>query len=136
MSEQEQPDLEESTNEELFEHHRVIADPGQEVVRIDKFLMTRIPNTSRNKIQDAAKNGSILVNSVPVKQNYKVKPGDDVSIVLPFPVRNLELLPEDIPIELDREPVAIKYNNHKFCFISSPICVLHPVPFKCRNQFL
>ena len=100
MSEQEQPDLEESTNEELFEHHRVIADPGQEVVRIDKFLMTRIPNTSRNKIQDAAKNGSILVNSVPVKQNYKVKPGDDVSIVLPFPVRNLELLPENIPIDI------------------------------------
>ncbi len=103
MSEQEGLDSDESNNEELFEHHRVIADPGQEVVRIDKFLMTRIPNTSRNKIQLAAKNGSILVNSIVVKQNYKIKPGDDVSIVLPFPVRSLELLPEEIPIDINYE---------------------------------
>ncbi|MFT5858745.1 MAG: 23S rRNA pseudouridine1911/1915/1917 synthase [Flavobacteriaceae bacterium] len=102
MSDKEEAELEES-NSEMFEHHRVLADPGQELVRIDKFLMDRIPNTSRNKIQLAAKNGSILVNSVAVKQNYKIKPGDDVSIVLPFPVRELELLPEDIPIEIAYE---------------------------------
>lgn len=86
--------------EELFEHHRFKADAGQEVVRIDKFLMDRIPSTSRNRIQLAAKNGSILVNNVKVKQNYKVKPNDDITIVLPFPVRNEELVPEDIPIDV------------------------------------
>ncbi|MFT5780153.1 MAG: 23S rRNA pseudouridine1911/1915/1917 synthase, partial [Crocinitomicaceae bacterium] len=62
MIDQKVEEEEEENNEELFEHHRVKADPGQEVIRIDKFLMERIPNTSRNKIQLAAKNGSILVN--------------------------------------------------------------------------
>jgi 23S rRNA pseudouridine1911/1915/1917 synthase len=103
MNEEHAVEEEEENNEELYEHHRVKADPGQEVVRIDKFLMERIPNTSRNKIQLAAKNGSILVNGTPVKQNYKIKPGDDVSIVLPFPVRELELIAENIPIDVAYE---------------------------------
>ena len=91
-------DKEES--DELFEHYNYIADPGQEKLRIDKFLIDRIPNTSRNKIQIAAHNGNILVNKQTIKPNYKVKPGDNISIVLPFPVRNLELIPENIPIEI------------------------------------
>ena len=57
-------------SEEMFEHYRFDVDPGQEIVRIDKFLIDRIPNTSRSKIQIASKNGNILVNSVKVKQNY------------------------------------------------------------------
>ncbi|MBL1278803.1 MAG: RluA family pseudouridine synthase [Fluviicola sp.] len=93
----------ESSSEELFEHYKFTADPGQEVLRIDKFLLDRLPNTSRNKIQVAAKNGNILVNNAKVKQNYKIKPLDEVSIVLPYPVRELELIPEDIPIEIAYE---------------------------------
>ena len=58
---------------ELFEHHHFVADPGQQPLRIDKFLMARIPNISRNKLQVVAKNGNILVNKVVVKQNYRVK---------------------------------------------------------------
>lgn len=85
---------------DLFEHHRVVADSGQSQIRIDKFLLDRIPNTSRTKLQLAAKSGCILVNEVPVKQSYKIKPGDEVSIVLPYPVRVLELIPENIPLEI------------------------------------
>lgn len=89
--------------DELFEHYRFIADPGQEVVRIDKFLLDRLPNTSRNKIQVAAKNGNVLVNGVVVKQNYKIKPKDEVSIVMPYPVREIELIAQDIPLEIPFE---------------------------------
>lgn len=88
------------SGEDLYEHHKFVADPGQELLRIDKFLLDRIPNTSRNKIQIAARNGNILVNQNPVKQNYKIKPGDEVSIVLPYPVRELELIPENIPLNI------------------------------------
>ncbi|MDX2360056.1 MAG: RluA family pseudouridine synthase [Crocinitomicaceae bacterium] len=92
-----------SSNGELYEHHNFVADPGQEIIRIDKFLMDRIPNTSRSKIQMAAKSGSILVNNVKVKQNYKLKPNDEISIVLPYPIREVKLIPEDIPIEIAYE---------------------------------
>lgn len=78
--------------EELFEHHRFKADKGQDITRIDKFLLDRLPNTSRNKIQVAAKNGNIHVGGKAVKQNYKVKPGDEISIVMPYPVREITLL--------------------------------------------
>jgi len=110
----------ESGSEELYEHYRIKADPGQEVLRIDKFLMDRIPNTSRNKIQSAARNGNILVNEQTVKQNYKVKPFDEVSIVLPYPVRDIELIPEDIPLE-------IAYEDDQLIVVNKPSnMVVHP----------
>jgi len=90
----------ENDSEELFEHHKIIVDKGQVSVRIDKFLIDRLPNTSRNKIQVAAKNGTIIVNKVPVRSNYKVKPNDEVSIVFPYPIREIELIPQDIPINI------------------------------------
>ncbi len=62
--------------------------------------MDRIPKTSRNKLQIAAKSGNILVNKTAVKSNYKVKAGDEISIVLPYPIRNIELIPEDIPLNI------------------------------------
>ncbi len=106
--------------EELFEHHKVLADKGQEVIRIDKFLMDRLPNTTRSKIQIAAKNGSVHVNGKAVKQNYKVKPGDQVSIVMPYPVRELELIPQDIPLE-------IHYEDDTVIVINKPAnMVVHP----------
>ena len=106
--------------EELFEHFRFKADPGQEVVRIDKFLMDRMPNTSRNKIQVAAKNGNILVNNQAVKQNYRIKPGDEVSMVLPYPVREIELIPQDIPLD-------IIYEDDSLIVLNKPAnMVVHP----------
>ncbi|MCC7332413.1 MAG: RluA family pseudouridine synthase [Flavobacteriales bacterium] len=86
--------------QELFEHYKFIADKGQTLLRIDKFLIDRVPNTSRNKIQVAANSGNILVNKKTVKSNYKVKPFDEISIVLPFPPRELELIPENIPLQI------------------------------------
>ncbi len=93
----------ESDNNELFEHFRFTSDPGQTVLRIDKFLSNRLESTSRNRIQSAAKAGNILVNDLPVKPNYKVKPGDIISIVLPHPPRKIELIPEDIPLTIAHE---------------------------------
>ena len=80
MAEEEQID-----QQELFEHFRFKADPGQSLLRIDKFLTDRIENTSRTRIQNAANAGNILVNNNPVKPNYKVKPGDIIQVVLPTP---------------------------------------------------
>ncbi|KAA3645613.1 MAG: RluA family pseudouridine synthase [Bacteroidetes bacterium] len=87
-------------NEELFEHYKIIADKGQAVLRIDKFLSDRLPNSSRNKIQQAAHAGNVVVNGVVVKPNYKVKPMDEVSIVMPYPPRETELIPENIPLDI------------------------------------
>ena len=110
----------EDQEEELFEHYNFIADNGQEKLRIDKFLMDRIANTSRNKIQIAAHNGNILVNKFPVKPNYKIKPKDEVSIVLPYPVRQLELIPQDIPVD-------IIYEDDQLCLVNkSANMVVHP----------
>jgi 23S rRNA pseudouridine1911/1915/1917 synthase len=106
--------------EELFEHHRFKADPGQEMIRIDKFLIDRMANTSRNKIQIAAKNGNIYVNEIKVKQNYRVKPGDEISIVLPYPVRELKLIPQNIPI-------TIVYEDEQCLVVNKPAnMVVHP----------
>tara|TARA_B100001115_G_scaffold184642_1_gene188007 strand:- start:911 stop:1933 length:1023 start_codon:yes stop_codon:yes gene_type:complete len=93
----------ESEQEDLYEHFRFQADPRQEQMRIDKFLGVRLANTSRNKIQIAAREGNILVNGEKVKQNYRVKPGDLVTMVLPYPVKNFELKPQDIPINILHE---------------------------------
>ncbi len=85
---------------DLFEHYRFVADKGQQPLRIDKFLLDRIANTSRNKLQVAAKSGYIMVNGEAVKQNYRVKSGDVVTVELPHPVREFELIPEDIPLNI------------------------------------
>ena len=62
-------------NNELYEHHRFVADKGQSLIRIDKFLFDKLESISRSKIQAAAQAGSIIVNQNPVKSNYKVNPG-------------------------------------------------------------
>lgn len=91
---------EESTEQELYEHHRIIVDRGQSLLRIDKFLMHRLQNASRTKIQAAADAGCIIVNEKAVKSSYKVKPGDIISIVLPHPPKDTEIIPEDIPLQI------------------------------------
>ncbi|MCB0760260.1 MAG: RluA family pseudouridine synthase [Flavobacteriales bacterium] len=113
-------ELEEIEDDELFEHHRVVCDPGQTAIRIDLFLKDRIPNASRNQIQVAAKSGFVKVNTTPVKSNYKVKPMDVVTIELPYPVRELELIPEDIPLD-------ILYEDQHLVVVNKPTeMVVHP----------
>jgi 23S rRNA pseudouridine1911/1915/1917 synthase len=89
--------------QELFEHFRFKSEPGQSLIRIDKFLSSRLENTSRTRIQNAANAGNILVNDKPVKPNYRVKPNDIVQVVLPNPPREIELVPENIPINIIHE---------------------------------
>ena len=84
----------------LFEHMRITVDGGQDTVRIDTFLSTRIHSISRNRIQNAAKAGNILVNGEPVKQNYKVKPNDVISIVFSYPPREADIKPQYIPLDI------------------------------------
>ena len=91
---------EEEEDNDLFEHYRFKAYKGQELLRIDKFLMDRIPNTTRNKLQNALSEGHILVNKKPVKANYRVKPLDDISVELPYPPQEIELIPENIPLDI------------------------------------
>lgn len=89
-------------NEEggLYEHYSFTADPGQNLLRIDKFLMDKIPNATRNKIQQGIKDEFITVNNQPVKANYKVHPGDQIVVALPEPPREDVLVPEDIPLNI------------------------------------
>jgi len=115
MSEDTQPidvDLIEDSNEELFEHYRIVADKGQSLLRVDKFLMNRIENVSRNRIQQAAKAGNILVNEQVIKSNYKVKPLDVVTVVFSHPPREIEIIPQQIPINIVFEdPYVIVVNK-------------------------
>ncbi len=99
MAENLNPEFQEESNE-LYEHHRVVVDAGQEPERIDKFLFNKIQNVSRNKIQQAAKAGNILIDKKAVKSNYKVKPGDVISVVMSYPPREVEINPEQIPLDI------------------------------------
>ncbi|MDH5598488.1 MAG: RluA family pseudouridine synthase [Cyclobacteriaceae bacterium] len=106
--------------DELYEHHRIIADPGQGPVRVDKFLMDRLPNASRNKIQQAIKQGYIKINGEQVKANYKIKAGDDISVLLPEPPRDDVVIPENIPLD-------IVYEDKSILIVNKPAgMVVHP----------
>jgi 23S rRNA pseudouridine1911/1915/1917 synthase len=105
---------------ELFEHFRFESDPGQAVLRIDKFLFNKLEATSRSRIQAAAHAGNILVDGNPVKPNYRVKPGDTISIVLPHPPRKLELVPEDLPLEIVYEDKDVLVINKKAGMVVHP----------------
>tara|TARA_B100000780_G_scaffold84851_1_gene58131 strand:- start:2366 stop:3394 length:1029 start_codon:yes stop_codon:yes gene_type:complete len=117
MTEDYTPELE---NDELYEHHRVFATDGQVPLRVDKFLMNFIENATRNKLQQAAKAGNILVNDVAVKSNHKVKPKDVVRIVLAHPPHENLLVAEDIPID-------IVYEDDTLMVVNKPAgMVVHP----------
>lgn len=92
---------------ERFEHYNFTADPGQKPVRIDKFLRDRIQNASRNKIQQAADEGFILVNGEPVKSNHKVRPGDEISVQRDHEPKDNELIPEDLPLNIVYEDQSV-----------------------------
>ncbi|MGI6337755.1 MAG: RluA family pseudouridine synthase [Bacteroidales bacterium] len=106
--------------QELYEHYRFDVEQGQSLLRLDKYLSGRIENTSRTRIQNAAGAGNIFVNNVPVKSNYRVKPGDQIRILLPNPPREIELIPEDIPVDIVYEDDDLVVVNKK------PGMVVHP----------
>lgn len=120
MSEEYSQIEEQDEQNELFEHFRFIVDAGQKPVRIDKYLQQRMENSSRSKIQSAAENGSVLVNDKSVKSNYKVKPGETVTIVMDYPRREIEIIPEDIPLDVEYEDDSIVIIN------KPPGMVVHP----------
>lgn len=97
--------------DELFEHHHIVADPKQALLRIDKFLMDRLPNVTRNKVQNGIRDGLVKVNGEVVKPNYKVRPGDEINVYLTQPPRDEEVVPEDIPLNIVYEDEAILVVN-------------------------
>ncbi len=111
---------EDSEDQELYEHLRIVVDKGQGLLRIDKFIMNRTENATRSKIQQAAENGNILVNEKVVKSNYKVKPNDVITVVFAHPPRDLELIPENIPINIVYEDDDLVIVN------KNPGMVVHP----------
>ena len=147
MNEDKNNITEEAEEQDLFEHHRIVVDKGQSALRIDKFLMLRIENASRNKIQEAAHAGSILVNDKTVKPNYKVRPGDIISIVLTYPPEERELVAEDIPINIVYEDdqllvvnkdagmvVHPAYNNYTGTLVNALAFHFNKLPVNGRNK--
>lgn len=105
---------------ELYEHYSFIVERGQQPLRIDKYLMNFVENATRNKIQAAAKEGSIFVNGKPVKSNYKVKPLDDIKVKFAHPPYEYLLVPEDIPLD-------IVYEDDDLLVVNKPAgMVVHP----------
>ena len=90
----------EEDNEELYEHYKFTVDKKQSPLRIDKFLLDRIPNVSRNKIQSGIKDGFVTVNDALVKANYKVQAEDEIVIQLPEPPRDTTVIPQDIDLDI------------------------------------
>ncbi|NOR87760.1 MAG: RluA family pseudouridine synthase [Bacteroidales bacterium] len=117
MSEENQ---ESNEKNELYEHYRFDVDPGQEPLRIDKFLMSRIENATRNKIQQAVKADNVLVNEALVKSNYKVRPNDVITIVLTYPPRDTKIYAEDIPINIVYEDDDIIVVNKQAGMVVHP----------------
>ncbi len=97
--------------DELYEHYAFIVKKGQQALRIDKYLMNFVENATRNKIQAAAKDGSVFVNGTPVKSNYKVKPNDVITVKFEHPPHEHLLVAEDIPIDLVYEDAEVLVVN-------------------------
>ncbi len=104
----------------LYEHHHIKVEKGQVTMRIDKFIMMRVANTTRTKVQNACDVGNILLNGKPVKSNYKIKPLDEISIMMSVPPRSVEVVPENIPLDIVFEDDYIIVINKK------PGMVVHP----------
>ncbi|MDR1861071.1 MAG: RluA family pseudouridine synthase [Bacteroidales bacterium] len=106
--------------DELFEHFHISVDMGQSPVRMDKFLAGKIINITRTRIQQAAEAGYIRVNGVPEKSNYRIKPADEISIVLDYPRHEFSIVPENIPLN-------IVYEDDILLVVNKPAgLVVHP----------
>lgn len=108
------------SSDEMYEHFSIVVDKGQKMLRLDKFLVDRMEHCSRNRIQQAADNGLLLVNGVAAKSSYKVKPLDHITFVMPYPKRELEIIPEDIPLNIVYEDDSLIIVNKQ------PGMVVHP----------
>jgi len=109
-----------ASGDELYEHFRFVADKNQSLLRIDKFLIDRLPNVSRNRIQLAAEANCILVNGKAVKSNYRIKPVDTVTILMRRPRYDLEIIPENLPLN-------IVYEDDQLLVVNKPAgLVVHP----------
>lgn len=115
----EDPEEEENA---LYEHFRVVADKGQQLLRTDKFLLAHLPDTSRNRIQQAAKYGFVHVNGKPVKSNYRVKPGDVVTLLLDRPRYESTIEPENIPLDIPYEDDSLMVINKPAGLVVHPGC--------------
>jgi 23S rRNA pseudouridine1911/1915/1917 synthase len=96
---------------ELYEHHRIEVDKGQALIRIDKFLMDRIANATRTKLQLAIETEAVKVNNQPIKSSYKVKPLDVITVSLPEPPRDTDVVPENIPLNIVFEDADVLVVN-------------------------
>lgn len=120
LDDDELQETEESAQPELYEHFRFVAEPGQKLLRVDKFLVQLMPKISRNRIQAAADAGCVRIGERPVKANYKVKPGDEVRVVLDRPPYENEIIPQDIPLD-------VVYEDDDLMVINKPAgLVVHP----------
>ncbi len=114
-----QPDFTDD-EDDLYEHHRIVVDAGQNLLRIDRFLLLKLPKASRTKIQAAIDVESVRVNDRPTKASYKVKPADVITVALAHPPRETDLLPENIPIN-------IVYEDADLLVLNKPAgLVVHP----------
>ncbi len=113
--------LSDENEREMYEHFRFVADKGQTLLRVDKFLVARMEkNSSRNRIQQAAEAGCILVNGKPVKSNYRVKPLDIVTIVMDRPRYEFEIIPQDIPLDIVYEDNDVLVVNKQAGLVVHP----------------
>lgn len=113
-------DGDEEGERELYEHFKVVVDPGQKPVRVDKYLFERIVNASRNRIQQAADAGFVMANGKPVKSSYKIKPNDVITVMMDRPKYNNDIVPEDIPLD-------VVYEDDDLMVINKPAgLVVHP----------
>lgn len=125
---------------ELHEHHRIVVDLKQSPLRVDKFMVNRLEGVSRNRIQNAAKAQCIRVNDIPVKSNYKIKPGDIITLLLPQPPRDTEIFPQDIPLDIIYEDSSLLLVNKKAGMVVHPgynnydETLLHALMFHFQNN--
>src|ERR1700755_1591349 len=106
--------------QDLYEHLRVVVDKGQSLLRIDKFLMYRVENASRHRIQNAIDAGNVLGNEKVIKASYRVKPLDVISVVLPHPPRDTEVYPENLPINIVYEDDDVLVVNKEASMVVHP----------------
>ncbi len=108
-------------NDDYYDYRIIKVDPKQSLIRIDKFLMDRLERTSRNRIQNAIRSGSIQVNKEDIKPNYKVRPGDEISVLIPKPPgEGTGVIPQNIPLD-------IRYEDDDLLVVHKPAgMVVHP----------
>lgn len=123
LSNQEDIELEDEELESengMFEHYRFVVDKGQQMLRIDKYLTARMENTSRHRIQLAIGADYVRVNDKVVKANYRIKPLDVITIVMPFEHHSFEVIPEEMPLD-------IRYEDDDVLVVNKPAgLVVHP----------